>query len=122
MPTLSRKVILPVVCGVLIILLSVAGYTSAVLPWFLDYYDYLQGQTRNSIDYGTVVKAYHDYHWIGVPLELCSIGFGVQLLKRAEQRANHVVWYAMLSMSLSVFWLVWTLCAERSLYVLLLPA
>ena len=122
MPTLSRKTIVPVVCGISITVLSVAGYTCAMLPWFLDYYDYLQGQTRNGIDYGTVVKAFHDYHWIGVPLALCSIGYGVQLLKRAEQRADHVVWYAMLSMSLSVFWLVWTLCAERSLYVLLLPA
>ena len=119
---IQRKVVLPVVCGVWITTLSVAGYTWAMLPWFLHYYDYFQGQANNSIDYGTVTDLFHGCYLVGVPFALCIIGYGVQLLRCAERRADHVAWYAVLSLSLAVSWFVWTLLAERTLYALLFPA
>ena len=93
-----------------------------MLPWFLDYYDYFQEQAHNSIQYGTVAEVFHGYYLVGVPVGLGIIGYGVQLLRCAERRAEHVAWYAVLSVSLAASWFVWTLLAERTLYALLFPA
>ena len=122
MLTISRKVTLPVVCGVWIITLLIAGYTSAMLPSFLDYYDHFQRQANNSIDYGTVTEMFHGYYLVGVPVGLCVIGYGAQLLRGAERSAAHVAWYAVLSMSMAMSWFVWTLLAQQTLYDLLFPA
>jgi hypothetical protein len=120
--TIRRKVTLPVVCGVWITTLLVVGYTWAMLPWFLDYYDYFQQQTNNSLDYGAAIELFHGYHLAGVPVALCVLGYGVHLLWAVERRIEHVLWYAALSISLAASWLVWALLVERSFYELLFPA
>jgi len=99
----------------------VAGYTCAVLPWFLDYYAFYQQHTKG-IEFGAAIKLFHRCYPVGVPIGLCVIGYGVQLLRCAERRAEHVAWYVVLSLSLAAFWFVWTLIVERSFYGLLFPA
>jgi hypothetical protein len=121
MTTISRKAIAPVICGVAAVTLLAAGYTCAILPWFLDYFDYYTG-TPNNVAFPFSTRLFRQFYMGGVPIGLCVLGYGVHLLRPAERRLEHVLWYAALSLSLAALWLAWTLLAERSFYELFFPA
>jgi hypothetical protein len=121
MTTISRRATTPVVCSVAALTLLVAGYTCAILPWFLDYFDYYAG-TPNNFAMPFSTRLFRECYMGGLPLGLCVIGYGVHLLRTPERRLEHVLWYAALAVSLAALWLVWTLLAERSFYELLFPA
>ena len=89
MTTVSRKATLPIVCGVWIITLLVAGYTCAILPWFLDYYDFYQQSGGGGMQYPVAVTFFHRSYLLGLPVGLSIIGYGVHLLRPTERRVEH---------------------------------
>ena len=119
--TISRRAIVPVVCGVAALVLLVAGYTCAILPWFLNYFDYYT-DAPNGFAFPASTRIFGAYHLGGVPIGLAVIGYGAYLLRPAERRVDHVLWYAGMSLSLAVAWLLWTMLVVRRLYELLFPA
>ena len=119
MNTISRKTTLPIVCGVAALTLLVAGYTCAILPWFLDYFDYY---TSDNFAFPSGLELFRRYYLGGIPLGLCVLGYGLHLLRPPERRLDHVLWYAALSVSLAASWFVWALLVERCFYTLLFPA
>lgn len=119
--TISRRATIPVVCGVGALMLLVAGHTCVILPWFEDYFDYYAG-APNGFAFPASTWFFRHYHLAGVPIGLGVLGYGVHLLRLPERRIEHVLWYAAVSGSLVVTWLMWTLLVERSLYELLFPA
>ncbi|MCX6927566.1 MAG: hypothetical protein NT154_30815 [Verrucomicrobia bacterium] len=121
MATITRKATLPIVLGIAVVTLLVAGYTYAILPWFVHYFDYYS-DSPNSFVFPASTRFFRQYYLGGVPLGLCVIGYGVLLLRRAERRLEHVLWYAVLSVGLAASWFIWALLAERSFYELLFPA
>jgi hypothetical protein len=109
------------VCGVAALLLLVAGYICATLPWFVDYFDYYAG-APNDFAFPASTRFFRHYHPVGIPIALFVLGYGVHLLRPPERRIEHVLWYAAISGSLVLAWFMWTLLVERSLYELLFPA
>jgi hypothetical protein len=122
MLNIPRKATLPIVCGIWIMTLLVSVHTFAVLPWFLDYYDFYQQSGGTSMQYPAAVTLFHRCYLIGVPVGLSIIGYGVHLLRASERRVDHIAWFVTASAGLVATWFLWVLLVERSFHELLFPA
>ena len=120
MQVLTRKVAAPVVVGVWAIALLVGAHTVAVLPWFTDYYDFYSRQP--GLRHATLTTGFRYGYPIGAALALAAILAGTWFVRRRECHAVSLMWFAATSLVTSIAWFVWTLLAERSIYVLSLPA
>jgi hypothetical protein len=120
MVILTRKVVAPVVLGVWTVALLVGMHTVAVLQWFTDYYDFYRG--RPGFGHATVATAFRHGYPFGAVLALAAVIAGTWFLRRRECTTPRLIWFAAASLVAAGAWFVWTLLAERSIYVLSVPA
>jgi hypothetical protein len=116
----TRKVVIPVVLGVWTVVLLVGAHTVATLPWFTDYYDFYGAQP--GFGHAKIAIAFRHGYPFGALLGLMAVIAGIWLLYRGERSTPRLIWFAAASLVLAVAWFVCALLAERSIYVLSLPA
>jgi hypothetical protein len=118
----ARKVAVPLILAVWVVIALVALYSFAILPWFIDYCDFYSRSLGGSFQLAVLPRAFARFHLAGIPLGLAIFGYGFRLLVKSDLNASHPAWYISVTVSVAAGWQMWAMLAERSLYELLFPA